>query len=212
MLVNTVLLFAVLAFSVRSIADFRRERIPASLDRATACEVLNREVTTTWCEVRGDLVVYSANSHPVARVVVPLLLVSFANSVVLTWLVGANVGQLLLGLRVRRRTTAGRAGLVSVLLRWPLWPVATFGAMVVRVRHAVPVVAPAEPQPLDDHGGTTDPPAEAAEVIDLTAGADDQQVAQVTPEQHSSRRGSEPMEAVPVEHHTASGSPSPQGS
>jgi hypothetical protein len=153
--VNAVLLAAVVAFSVRSIADFKRERIPPAIDRATACEVLNRGITTTWCEVRGEVVVYSANSHPVARVVLPPLAVSFANSVVLPSLIGATAGQLVLGLRVRRRDTNGRVGLLTHLLRWPLWPVAAFGAVVVRAGRA-PVPGAAAPDPATPDAATPD--------------------------------------------------------
>ncbi len=238
-LVNTVLLAAAVAFSVRSIADFTRERIPPSIDRASACEVLNREVTTTWCEVRGDLVVYSANSHPVARVVLPPLAMSFANSVVLASLAGGSAGQLLLGLRVRRRSTGGRAGLLTHLLRWPLWPAASFGAVVVHARRApVPVPAPTVPEdhptadlapaatdepttdepttdePTTDEPTTDEPTTDEPTTDEPTTGdADDRHpVATDEPEPASSPHEPASMQPVPDDDGTAGRSPSTEGS
>ncbi|RPK92700.1 RDD family protein [Streptomyces sp. ADI98-10] len=56
--------------------------------------------------------------HAVALLVVQLVVLSFANQVLLTMAVRASAGKLIMGVRVIRLPDAGRPGFRSLVLRW----------------------------------------------------------------------------------------------
>jgi uncharacterized RDD family membrane protein YckC len=119
-ILDLLLLAGVFVLSAVLFVDVQREDLPATLDGDLACDIVQEQVSTTWCFVADDQVFYAEGDQS-AALWGPATVVALLNHVVLAGLAGASVGKLILGLRIIEKDRGELCGIGRAALRTLLW-------------------------------------------------------------------------------------------